>query len=310
MKTLFAWITRHADEAGPLAFIVVSLAVLGLASMLYFGAPQAVDVIENAPAIPEELADHQERGDLERGRSVGATPSTALPRPDAFLAQSGIDYAFKGSPNWSGRGTCAPQAIVLHVTGPGSMAGMASWFNNPSAQVSANLGIGKKGEVQQYVELGDASWHAGIINRPNLDNPLIAEWVRTGVNPNRCTIGIELLLGGPAEPLSDYPAMEKTLLTLLPWLLATTGIPADRVHVIGHYEIDSINRATDPRCCVNIDSLLTKIAGPAPLPVEWTDCDAAWGGWWNVTIRRWVSPGSSLFDPVTGVWSSPPPCGS
>lgn len=214
------------------------------------GEPVAASLgLTSGVSIPPDLADHQERAGLERGTSVGATPNRSLPRPDTLFSS----YSFKGSPNWSGRGTCYPQAIVLHVTGPGTMAGMAAWFNNPSSAVSAHFGIGKQGEVHQYVEIGDASWNAGIFNRPNLANPVIADWFNTGVNPNRCVVGIELLLAGPAEPLVEYPAMRASLRALLRFINAATGIPLDRTHVIGHYEIDSVNRATDPRCCVLIE---------------------------------------------------------
>ena len=226
-----------------------------------------------------------------------------LPRPSHFMA-----YSFIASPNWSGRGTCGPEAIVLHVTGPGSMGGMDSWFRNPASQVSAHFGIGKDGSLHQYVEVGDAAWHAGIVNRPNLSNPLIARWVAEGVNPNRCHVGIELLLAGPAEPLVEYPAMAATLDALLAWLSATAGIPLDRTHVIGHYELDGVNRATDPRCCVSIDDVLRDLAGPVAVS-DWGTCDTSWlpGGCWNEAIKRWVSA-IGIFDPVKpeAGWQAPP----
>src|SRR5690606_23285799 len=130
----------------------------------------------------------------------------------------------------------------------------------PASQVSAHFGIGKNGEVEQYVALEAAAWHAGVLNRPNLTNPLIANWAATGVNPNRCHVGIELLLAGPAEPLVEYPEMRVSLNALLAWLLDVTGLPADRIHIIGHYEIDGVNRSTDPRCCVDIDAVIAELA--------------------------------------------------
>lgn len=299
----------------------LSLALFFIVGMILLGAPAAQDAIDNSPSIPEELADHQERAGLERGRSVGATPSKALPRPDTIFK----DFQFVESPNWSGRGTCGIEAIVLHVTGPGSLAGMDSWFKNPSSSVSAHFGIGKKGEVHQYVEVGDSSWNAGILNRPDLTNPLIQNWVTQNINPNRCIVGIELLLGGPAEPLADHPDMQASLDRLLTWLRDTTGVPLDRVHVIGHYQIDAVNRSTDPRCCADIDAILKGLgAQPAAqlfvFPDGW-GYEAKSGDWynpqgqkewsacntdslrWNYTVNAWFPPGAAFYLPSRGYWA-------
>lgn len=313
---------RLADamrQWGPLGVSLFALAVVVLLAFAYFGArPVVQDAIDTSPAIPEELADHQTRGDMERGRSVGAEPSKALPRyPGA---------EFIASPNWSGRGTCGVEGIVLHVTGPGSMAGMASWFKNPASQVSAHFGIGKKGEVQQYVEVGDSAWHAGILNRPDTTNPLVASWTRDGVNPNRCTIGIELLLGGPAEPLSEYPAMQEALIDLLDWLHETTGVTLDKAHILGHNQIDGVSRATDPICCYTVARVIELLAGDAPaasrvyFPDGWS-YEGATGDWWNpqglrewsacngdrlrwnYQISAWIPPGSAFYLPSRGYWA-------
>lgn len=340
-------ISRAMRDWGPLGVTTFAAVIVVFLAFAYFVArPPVQDVIiPSGPEIPPELADHQERGGLERGQSVGATPNKALPRPASLFESRGISYTFHESPNWSGRGTCYPQAVVLHVTGPGTMAGMASWFKNPASQVSAHFGIGKNGEIHQYVEMGDSAWHAGIFNRPNLNNRLISEWYYGGINPNRCTIGIELLLAGPAEPLVEYPKMQASLDLLLDFILTTTGIPGDRIHVIGHYEIDSVNRSTDPRCCLSIDDVLNKApvascepnrtlnadglywdhcqnrwvnasgwtfdpvtmiwARPNGQP-EWGACDLSWMGCWNIGVNRWVNRDAALFDPVDGSWSRPP----
>lgn len=281
-------------------------------------AIETVGLAKDEQPIPEDLADHQTRGDMERGRSVGAAPSTAIARYSS--AQ------FIESPNWSGRGTCGVEGVVLHVTGPGSLGGMDSWFKNPTAQVSAHFGIGKDGSVHQYVQVGDAAWHAGIINKPDLANPLIAGYVSQGINPNRCTVGIELLLAGPGEPLSDYPAMQESLATLLLWLHLETGVSLDRVHVVGHYQIDSINRSTDPVCCVSIDNVL-KGLNTAPVRAYFPDgwsYDSLTGDWYNPAgekewsacnsdrlrfnfiVQRWFAENTSGgFDPLPtrGYWS-------
>lgn len=288
-------ILRAAEGYGWL----LALAAVVLFAFAYFVArPPVEDAIDTSPSIPEELADHQTRGDMERGRSTGATPNTAFPRYS--------EAQFIASPNWSSRGTCGVEGIVLHVTGPGTLAGMDSWFKNPASQVSATFGIDKNGTVHQYVEVGDAAWHAGIVNKPDLTNAWIAGLVSQGVNPNRCTVGIELVLAGPAEPLSDYPQMQASLDRLLTWLNTTTNVSLSRQRVVGHYQFDSISRSTDPVCCVSIDKVL---AGLNPAPVsEWTACDPSWGGRYSEYIKKWLHWGEGYFPDASGAWAYAPAC--
>lgn len=50
--------------------------------------------------------------------------------------------------------------VVIHLM-DGTLGGTTSWFMNPRSDVSAHFGIGKDGELVQYVNLGDTAWHAG-----------------------------------------------------------------------------------------------------------------------------------------------------
>lgn len=47
--------------------------------------------------------------------------------------------------------------VVLHVM-QGTLEGTDAWFHNKDAQVSAHFGIGKKGELYQWVELDREAW--------------------------------------------------------------------------------------------------------------------------------------------------------
>ena len=70
------------------------------------------------------------------------------------------------SPNFTqGRRTYRPEAIVIHVM-DGTLKGTDGWFSSPLSQVSAHYGIGRNGEVHQYVEEIDTAWHAGRIHDP------------------------------------------------------------------------------------------------------------------------------------------------
>ena len=94
------------------------------------------------------------------------------------------------SPNFTqGRRTYRPEAVVIHVM-DGTLKGTDSWFSSPLSQVSAHYGIGRNGEVHQYVEEIDTAWHAGRIHDPTW--PLIKK-TSDGmyINPNYYTIGVE-----------------------------------------------------------------------------------------------------------------------
>lgn len=64
-------------------------------------------------------------------------------------------------------GGCDPRFIVLHVM-QGTLAGTDSWFRNGQAQVSAHFGVGKSGEVIQWVDTGDTAWHAAEANESSI----------------------------------------------------------------------------------------------------------------------------------------------
>src|SRR4051812_28530968 len=89
-----------------------------------------------------------------------------------------------------GRAGFRPEAIVIHVM-DGTLAGTDSWFNDPRSRVSAHYGVGKAGQVHQYVKEIDAAHHAGVVNAPCW--PLIKRGHSGSgfINPNFYTIGVE-----------------------------------------------------------------------------------------------------------------------
>jgi N-acetylmuramoyl-L-alanine amidase len=61
-----------------------------------------------------------------------------------------------GSPNVGG--AMGPVAMfVVHVM-QGTLSSCDNWFQNPNAQVSAHFGVGKAGEVHQYVDTSRVAW--------------------------------------------------------------------------------------------------------------------------------------------------------
>lgn len=161
----------------------------------------------------------------------------------------------------AGRAGYKPEAIVIHIM-DGSLIGTDEWFANPKSEVSSHYGIGKTGEIHQYVKEEDQAWHAGRVLR--------ASWklIKAGVNPNAYTIGIE----HEGRPLVNdvWPeAMKKASAELIADIAKRNNISLDRDHVIGHYEI----YAGKPNCPgVNhsiIDELIT-LAKAINTPVDIT----------------------------------------
>jgi N-acetylmuramoyl-L-alanine amidase len=62
---------------------------------------------------------------------------------------------------WKWR-TNRPRSIIIHYTASEGVKGIASWFQNPKAQVSAHLLIAKTGAVVQFVPFHKPAWHSGL----------------------------------------------------------------------------------------------------------------------------------------------------
>jgi len=140
------------------------------------------------------------------------------------------------SPNFStGRNGRTPIAIVDHITS-GNFPGCLEWMQNPISKASAHYLVTKTGRIIQMVKEGDRAWHGGIVNHPN--------WtLYDGYNPNNYTIGIEHE-GMPGDGLTE-PQYQSSL-WLHKFLGEKYGIPIDTDHIIGHYRIDSVDRANCP----------------------------------------------------------------
>jgi N-acetyl-anhydromuramyl-L-alanine amidase AmpD len=116
--------------------------------------------------------------------------------------------------------------VIIHTT-QGSYNGTISWFQNPSAQVSAHYVIrSNDGQVTQMVQNKDIAWHAG-------------NW-----NYNVHSVGIEHE-GYVNDPAWYTDAMYRASAKLTRWLCDRYGIPKDRSHIIGHNQVPGATH-TDP----------------------------------------------------------------
>ena len=123
-----------------------------------------------------------------------------------------------------GRAGVAVDKIVIHAT-EGTYAGALSWFRDPHSGMSAHYVIrAADGEITQMVAEADTAFQARGLNRG--------------------TIGIEHEFE-PARGIGYTAAQYRSSAILVCAITRRYGIPADRVHILGHSEVPGTDH-TDP----------------------------------------------------------------
>jgi len=163
------------------------------------------------------------------------------------------------SPNFTpGRNIYKPEAVVIHIM-EGTLSGTDSWFKSPQSKVSAHYGIGKTGDVHQYVAEINTAWHAGRLNGPSW---LLIKPAGNGqyFNPNYYTVGIE----HEGNENSDWTnEMYSSSSEMVKTICSRWNIPIDRNHVIGHHEIYSLKTCLGNK--VDLNKLIA-LASNSPVP--------------------------------------------
>jgi N-acetyl-anhydromuramyl-L-alanine amidase AmpD len=177
-----------------------------------------------------------------------------------------FEIVWKGSPNfWAGRNNLTPVAIVDHIM-QGTLDATTGWFNNPNSEASTHFGVGKDGRIFQFVRVENTSWGNGTINKPDLNIPWLADAINRKINPNRLTVSIEHE-GKTGEPFSE--TMYQATLFLHTQLIKQLGIPVNRQHIVGHYQLDLVNRPFCPGTGFPWDRLMADLKAIfAPSPVK------------------------------------------
>ncbi len=151
---------------------------------------------------------------------------------------------------WAGRKGYGPIAFVIHIM-QGSLAGTDAWFANSASQVSSHFGIGKRGEVHQYVKIEDSAWHAGVVKNPTwklLKKTLLG----TPINPNFYTIGIE------NEGMAGDPWTEEQMVSICEIIKQFRGdVIISRDSIVSHHEITSYKENMSTWC----DEIVKRING-------------------------------------------------
>ncbi len=167
-----------------------------------------------------------------------------------IISQYNIIWKGNQYTNKSLRRGHAPCIIVDHIT-EGTAASVISWFTGPSNNVSsAHFLVSKAGLIYQFVKIEDNAWANGI-STSNLHIATASIVQEKGVNPNWYSVSIEHegIYSETHGQLTNQQ-LEATI-----WLHGyireyvkekwNVDISADREHILGHYQINPIQK---PHC--------------------------------------------------------------
>lgn len=175
-----------------------------------------------------------DRRRLLKGALLAAVPYTLLPETRAGAAPQTGDYPLaEWQPATSSNFTESDRPwsyrvnlVVIHVTQT-SYTEALDIFRNPAKQVSAHYVVrSADGHIAQCVRETDVAWHAG-------------NW-----DYNTRSIGIEHE-GWVDKPAYFTDALYEESAKLTAGICEKYGIPRDRAHIIGHYEVPGSDH-TDP----------------------------------------------------------------
>jgi N-acetyl-anhydromuramyl-L-alanine amidase AmpD len=204
-------------------------------------------------------------------RTRALAPGPDLPSTDSGWCPFATHRPISTENFDAGRNGQPITAVVMHIA-VGPLSAVFPTFNDPSRLASAHFCIGKDGTIEQYVSIDDTAYAVGLHyanghwynTRGKLVNP---SWkgIRPPTNPNQYTISVEH--EGQPEDLWT-PQMYDSNTRLLQWIAAETDINyVPRETLIGHYEIDPVDRGNCPGPHVRWDNIAAD-ANAAPAPDE------------------------------------------
>jgi N-acetyl-anhydromuramyl-L-alanine amidase AmpD len=177
-----------------------------------------------------------------------------------------INFVGNKFTNKSSRSGTKIIAIVNHITACSKDIAI-SWFTSSSnKESSCHYLVGKDGSICQFVEDNMKSWHAGIVQKPTAK--IVLQDMKN-INPNNYTIGIEHE-GQTGDALTE--AQYQATLWLHQQLISKYNIPVDGDHILGHYQIDGVNRKYCPGTGFPWGRLMTDLNNyfaPKPQVQQW-----------------------------------------
>lgn len=166
---------------------------------------------------------------------------------DGNILSAAQAWALSTTPEYSGasrfaaatafRAMSSPRAInriIIHVTDAPTTSSTVNFFTNPSTKVSAHYLVGQDGEVVQLVLENNVAKHAHSANTDSIGIEHVA--ISAGGVTYKKRDGTPVHY--PAMPPSDSQYCASA--ALVSYLCDKYNIPADRVHILGHAEADSV----------------------------------------------------------------------
>jgi hypothetical protein len=145
-----------------------------------------------------------------------------------------------------------PRGFVLHTPEEPAdgYAGTPVWFARPNVGGSTTYFVSYLGFIYQCVPEPVAAIANGVLGKP------YPAWANPNISLNRQSLSVEI--EGYAATIANTisPAQKTALLNLIRHRCQAHGIPIDRAHIIGHYEV--ANNRTDPGT-LDIDAIVAEL---------------------------------------------------
>ena len=194
-----------------------------------------------------------------------------------------------------GRSGQKVKAVVLHIAA-GSMMGIFPTFNDPNRLASAHFAVAKNGTIEQYVSIDDTAYGVGMrFKDGNWYNPRgkLAKptWpgLQPPLNPNLYTISVE----HEGQPEDQWtPQMYDANNRLLQWIAKQCSLSyVPRQTLIGHFEIDPVDRPNCPGPNVHWDQIAADANGSVTSNLVMTQIQASA----NEVTRLSINTQSALY---------------
>jgi hypothetical protein len=149
-----------------------------------------------------------------------------------------------------GRGGVKPVLITYHI-----QAGIndlyQEFLNRPADnQADCTVWSRRDGRVIRYLYDSDTPWTNGDVVNPDMSNPVIAGLVHAGVentNPYALTIEHQATAGDGSKSTDGFTdAQYEGTAQITAYWCAKFGIPCDRSHIVGHYQVGNHKNCPGP----------------------------------------------------------------